>query len=221
MTYVPATEKLTLAVNSEEPAGGIFAHLVNLPGLPPVKLAFNGAGALDNFDAKLDFAAGAGRLGARRRCRRAAGRRTEAHARSQFPARGHGARHHPPCLRGRDDAQGRSLLQRRFDHRDPRPAPRLRQRPPRHRGRQVGGQRVGHQDPRRRDPGRDADRQARPERFDRRAGLESRQSKAHSTRATSTSSKARSTISLRLSAPSRTGRSSRSRRASPSRARAR
>jgi translocation and assembly module TamB len=59
MTYVPATQKLNLAVNSEEPAGGIFAHLVNLPGLPPVKLALNGAGALDNFDAKLDFAAGA------------------------------------------------------------------------------------------------------------------------------------------------------------------
>ena len=58
MTYVPATDKLTLAVNSEEPAGGIFAHLMNLPGLPPVKLALNGAGALDNFDAKLDFAAG-------------------------------------------------------------------------------------------------------------------------------------------------------------------
>ena len=58
MTYVPATQKLTLAVNSDEPAGGIFAHLVNLPGLPPVTLAFNGAGALDNFDAKLDFTAG-------------------------------------------------------------------------------------------------------------------------------------------------------------------
>jgi translocation and assembly module TamB len=59
MTYVPATDKLTVAVNSDEPAGGIFAHLANLPGLPPVKLGFNGAGALDNFDAKLDFAAGA------------------------------------------------------------------------------------------------------------------------------------------------------------------
>jgi translocation and assembly module TamB len=58
MTYVPAAEKLTVAVNSDEPAGGIFAHLANLPGLPPVRLAFNGAGALDNFDAKLDFAAG-------------------------------------------------------------------------------------------------------------------------------------------------------------------
>jgi translocation and assembly module TamB len=59
LTYIPATDKLTLAVNSSEPAGGIFAHLANLPGLPPVKLAFNGAGALDNFTAKLDFNAGA------------------------------------------------------------------------------------------------------------------------------------------------------------------
>ena len=58
MTYVPATDKLIVAVNSDEPAGGVFAHLANLPGLPPVKLALNGSGALDNFDAKLDFAAG-------------------------------------------------------------------------------------------------------------------------------------------------------------------
>ena len=59
LTYVPATDRLTLNVNSAEPAGGIFAHLANLPGLPPVKLAFNGAGALDNFTAMLDFTAGA------------------------------------------------------------------------------------------------------------------------------------------------------------------
>jgi translocation and assembly module TamB len=59
LTYIPATDRLTLNVNSSEPAGGIFAHLANLPGLPPVKLAFNGAGALDNFTAKLDFTAGA------------------------------------------------------------------------------------------------------------------------------------------------------------------
>ena len=58
MTYVPATDKLTLSVNSDEPAGGLFAHLVNLPGLPPARLAFNGAGPLDNFTAKLDFSAG-------------------------------------------------------------------------------------------------------------------------------------------------------------------
>jgi translocation and assembly module TamB len=59
LAYIPATDRLTLNVNSSEPAGGIFAHLANLPGLPPVKLAFNGAGALDNFTAKLDFTAGA------------------------------------------------------------------------------------------------------------------------------------------------------------------
>jgi translocation and assembly module TamB len=59
LTYIPATDRLTLNINSSEPAGGIFAHLANLPGLPPVKLAFNGAGALDNFTAKLDFNAGA------------------------------------------------------------------------------------------------------------------------------------------------------------------
>ena len=58
MTYVPATDKLTLSVNSDEPAGGLFAHLVNLPGLPPARLAFNGAGPLDDFTAKLDFSAG-------------------------------------------------------------------------------------------------------------------------------------------------------------------
>jgi translocation and assembly module TamB len=59
LAYIPATDRLTLNVNSAEPAGGIFAHLANVPGLPPVKLAFNGAGALDNFTAKLDFNAGA------------------------------------------------------------------------------------------------------------------------------------------------------------------
>ncbi len=45
-------------MNSAEPAGGLFAHFANLPGLPPVKLAFDGAGPLDAFKAKLDFTAG-------------------------------------------------------------------------------------------------------------------------------------------------------------------
>ncbi len=58
MSYVPDSDRLTLDVNSAEPAGGLFAHLVNLPGLPPASFAFNGAGALDNFRAALDFAAG-------------------------------------------------------------------------------------------------------------------------------------------------------------------
>jgi translocation and assembly module TamB len=59
MTYVPATDQLTLNVNSDEPAGGLFAHFANLPGLPPARLAFNGAGPLDDFKAKLEFSAGA------------------------------------------------------------------------------------------------------------------------------------------------------------------
>ena len=59
LTYVPATDILTLNVDSDEPAGGLFAHFANIPGLPPVKLAFNGVGPLDNFNAKLDFEAGA------------------------------------------------------------------------------------------------------------------------------------------------------------------
>jgi translocation and assembly module TamB len=59
LTYVPQTDKLTVSIDSEEPAGGIFAHLANLPGLPPAKFTFAGEGPLDNFDAKLDFEAGA------------------------------------------------------------------------------------------------------------------------------------------------------------------
>src|SRR5208283_4878883 len=59
LTYVPSTDRLTVNVDSSEPAGGLFAHLVNLPGLPPAKFSFEGAGPLDNFDAKLDFSAGA------------------------------------------------------------------------------------------------------------------------------------------------------------------
>jgi len=59
LTYVPSNDRLTVSVASSEPAGGLFAHLVNLPGLPPAKLTFEGAGPLDNFDARLDFSAGA------------------------------------------------------------------------------------------------------------------------------------------------------------------
>ena len=58
LSYVPATDQLTVNVKSSEPAGGIFAHLVNLPGLPAANFSFTGAGPLDKFDAKLDFAAG-------------------------------------------------------------------------------------------------------------------------------------------------------------------
>ena len=74
MTYVPATDKLTFNVNSDEPAGGIFVHLVNLPGLPPARLAFNGAGPLDNFTREARLLGWPGGLGQWRGRRRAAGR---------------------------------------------------------------------------------------------------------------------------------------------------
>ena len=117
MTYVPATDKLTLNVNSDEPAGGLFAHLANLPGLPPVKLAFNGAGPLDNFTAKLDFSAGADvwANGEVVVARQGAGRRLTLDLNSRLE--GMTPADHPPGLRRRDDAQGRRLVQRRFEHR--------------------------------------------------------------------------------------------------------
>ena len=57
--FVPASSLLTLNVDAAEPAGGLFAHFAKLPGLPPVKLGFDGAGPLNSFKAKLDFTAGA------------------------------------------------------------------------------------------------------------------------------------------------------------------
>ena len=59
LVFVPASNNLTLNLDFNEPAGGLFAHFANLPGLPPVRLAFDGSGPLDHFDAKLDFTAGA------------------------------------------------------------------------------------------------------------------------------------------------------------------
>ncbi len=110
MTYVPATDKLSLAVNSDEPAGGLFAHLINLPGLPPVKLALNGAGSLDNFDAKLDFAAGPD-VWARGDvvvARQGAGRKLTLNLNSRLA--GMAPPNRPPRLRRRDHPQRRSLL---------------------------------------------------------------------------------------------------------------
>ena len=129
LAYIPATDQLTLNVNSSEPAGGIFAHLANLPGLPPVKLAFNGAGALDNFTAKLDFNAGAdvwanGQVIVARQ-----GAGAQADARSQLAPRGACARRRPAGLRRPHDAQGRRPVQRQFEHRPARrPASRVGRR---------------------------------------------------------------------------------------------
>ncbi|MCG7394894.1 translocation/assembly module TamB domain-containing protein [Microvirga sp. ACRRW] len=58
LDYVPQTNRLALDLTHQEPAGGIAAHLLNLPGLPPVDLKLAGQGPLNSFTARLDFAAG-------------------------------------------------------------------------------------------------------------------------------------------------------------------
>lgn len=55
---VPDGQRLTLNLSVDEPAGGIAAHALNIPGRPPVKLTLDGNGTLDAFDAQLAFAAG-------------------------------------------------------------------------------------------------------------------------------------------------------------------
>jgi len=58
LQLVPETTKLDLALKVDEPENGIFANAVNLPGRPPMRLDLTGAGNLDDFAARLDFAAG-------------------------------------------------------------------------------------------------------------------------------------------------------------------
>jgi translocation and assembly module TamB len=58
LNYVPQTNRLGLDLTHQEPAGGIAARLLDLPGLPPVDLKLAGQGPLSNFAARLDFTAG-------------------------------------------------------------------------------------------------------------------------------------------------------------------
>lgn len=55
---VPQSQKLALKLTADEPANGIAAHALNIPGRPPVKLNLDGTGTLDAFNAQLAFAAG-------------------------------------------------------------------------------------------------------------------------------------------------------------------
>lgn len=57
---VPDGQRLTLTLGLDEPAGGVLARVVDIPGLPPVKLDLRGQGTLDAFRAKLAFDAGPG-----------------------------------------------------------------------------------------------------------------------------------------------------------------
>lgn len=58
LNYVPETNQLAVELTHDEPAGGIAARLLDLPGLPPVQLQLAGEGPLTDFAATLDFTAG-------------------------------------------------------------------------------------------------------------------------------------------------------------------
>ncbi|MGF9756427.1 translocation/assembly module TamB domain-containing protein [Microvirga sp. 0TCS3.31] len=58
LNYVPQSNRLALDLTHQEPAGGIAARLLELPGLPPVELKLAGQGPLSDFAARLDFTAG-------------------------------------------------------------------------------------------------------------------------------------------------------------------
>lgn len=58
LNYVPQSNRLSLDLTHQEPAGGIAARLLDLPGLPPVDLKVAGEGPLSDFAARLDFSAG-------------------------------------------------------------------------------------------------------------------------------------------------------------------
>ncbi len=82
----PSPNRVSLTLSAREPAGGVVARLAQLPGLPPVDVALDGEGPLDNFVAKLVAHAGDG-LGANggaTMTRVAAGRRLEFDLTSEF-----------------------------------------------------------------------------------------------------------------------------------------
>lgn len=56
--YKPDENTLTLSVNASEPAGGVMARALSIPGLPPVEVALNGNGTLDDWTGKLTAMAG-------------------------------------------------------------------------------------------------------------------------------------------------------------------
>jgi len=58
LAFAPKTTQLALALDAEEPQGGLLATVAHLPGAPPVDFRLAGAGPLDAFHAKLAFTAG-------------------------------------------------------------------------------------------------------------------------------------------------------------------
>ncbi|GJD48520.1 hypothetical protein OPKNFCMD_1242 [Methylobacterium crusticola] len=68
LAFVPEGARLELKLAHDEPAGGLAARLMGLPGLPPVSLDLDGRGPLDAWSATLGFQAGEG-IGAEGRAR--------------------------------------------------------------------------------------------------------------------------------------------------------
>jgi len=58
LAYKPESQDLNLALDFNEPEGGLAARLMDIPGLPPVVLKVQGEGPLDSWKAGLDFNAG-------------------------------------------------------------------------------------------------------------------------------------------------------------------
>jgi translocation and assembly module TamB len=59
VAFDPSDGRLSVNVAATEPEGGLIARLAKIPGLPPIEISLNGAGALDAFDARLTAKAGA------------------------------------------------------------------------------------------------------------------------------------------------------------------
>ena len=58
LAYVPETNRLAVTLSYDEPAGGIAARLLDLPGRPPVSLTLSGDDPLEDFNATLALSAG-------------------------------------------------------------------------------------------------------------------------------------------------------------------
>ena len=132
---------------------------------------FPGRGAARQVRRQARLRGRPGRLGEGRRHRRPRGRGAASHPRPELPHRRPDPAGDPAGVRWRDDVQGRRAVQRQFQRLDTRPAPRVGQCAARHRGDEVGRRHARRQDSRRRDSGRDRNRQARPQHDDRRACL--------------------------------------------------
>lgn len=56
--FQPDDQRLDLDLKASEPAGGIIARMLNIPGLPPVEAALDGAGTLTDWTGRLTASGG-------------------------------------------------------------------------------------------------------------------------------------------------------------------